>query len=200
MLAGGLVLGLGAIATLAAWSDEVFADGTFVTGEFELEGASDANGTDFRRWDSSAFGGGDSAPLQFEQSTGPTSLSYDEPVHAPLQVRLSPTTSIAGTYSLESVRMDPGKADSPLRDVLEYVVYSGVAPQSCANGDVSAGTVWFAGSVDDSAPVGPSRHLDESAGTTDHLCLSVTLTANDASVQGVSDSRIEWRFHARQAT
>lgn len=39
ILAGGLVLGVGAAVTLAAWNDSEFATGTFAAGEFGIEGA-----------------------------------------------------------------------------------------------------------------------------------------------------------------
>lgn len=39
VLAGGLVLGVGAVVTLAAWQDDEFANGTFTSsGDFELAG------------------------------------------------------------------------------------------------------------------------------------------------------------------
>lgn len=43
--AGGAVLGLGAVITLAAWSDSEFAGGTFASGNFGIEAAID--GTTF---------------------------------------------------------------------------------------------------------------------------------------------------------
>lgn len=39
LLVGGLVLGVGAAVTLAAWNDSEFATGTFGSGSFNLEGA-----------------------------------------------------------------------------------------------------------------------------------------------------------------
>lgn len=39
ILAGGLVLGVGTMATLASWNDSEFANATFTAGSFGLEGA-----------------------------------------------------------------------------------------------------------------------------------------------------------------
>ena len=39
VLAGGMVLGIGAAITLAAWNDSEFATGTFSAGHFGIEGA-----------------------------------------------------------------------------------------------------------------------------------------------------------------
>lgn len=41
VLAGGLVLGVGAAITLAAWNDSEFATGTFTAGSFNLQGSTD---------------------------------------------------------------------------------------------------------------------------------------------------------------
>lgn len=46
VLAGGLVFGIGAMATLAAWNDSEFASATFTSGKFDLEGSLD-NGTTY---------------------------------------------------------------------------------------------------------------------------------------------------------
>lgn len=43
--AGGIVLGIGAIVTLAAWNDSEFAEGLFGSGDFNLEVSTD--GEDF---------------------------------------------------------------------------------------------------------------------------------------------------------
>ena len=39
--AGGAVLGVGAAVTLAAWSDSEFAQGTFASGQFGIQGSAD---------------------------------------------------------------------------------------------------------------------------------------------------------------
>ena len=45
LLAGGLVLGVGTMATLASWNDSEFASATFTAGRFNLEGSTDAGVT-----------------------------------------------------------------------------------------------------------------------------------------------------------
>lgn len=44
VLAGGLVLGVGAAVTLAAWNDSEFATGTFTAGSFDLQGSTNGTG------------------------------------------------------------------------------------------------------------------------------------------------------------
>ncbi|KJQ54122.1 SipW-dependent-type signal peptide-containing protein [Microbacterium sp. SA39] len=43
VLAGGLVLGIGSAATLAAWNDSEYATATFTAGRFDIVGAADGN-------------------------------------------------------------------------------------------------------------------------------------------------------------
>lgn len=52
LLAGGLVLGVGASVTLAAWNDSEYASGSLTAGTFQLEGSTD--GVDFSASDSSS--------------------------------------------------------------------------------------------------------------------------------------------------
>lgn len=44
--AGGAVLGVGAAVTLAAWSDSEFAQGTFASGQFGIQGSADGQAFD----------------------------------------------------------------------------------------------------------------------------------------------------------
>ena len=44
--AGGAVLGVGAAVTLAAWSDSEFAQGTFASGQFGIQGSADGQAYD----------------------------------------------------------------------------------------------------------------------------------------------------------
>ncbi|PKQ22346.1 MAG: hypothetical protein CVT65_13865, partial [Actinobacteria bacterium HGW-Actinobacteria-5] len=47
VLAGGLVLGVGTMATLASWNDSEYATATFTAGYFNLEGAVDSAQSSF---------------------------------------------------------------------------------------------------------------------------------------------------------
>jgi predicted ribosomally synthesized peptide with SipW-like signal peptide len=80
MLAGGLVLGVGAAITLAAWTDNVFAKGVFGSGTFGIEGS--ANGAGFAEHDDSA----NPATLAFEVDAD--ALSPGDTVYASFAVQL----------------------------------------------------------------------------------------------------------------
>lgn len=85
VLAGGLVLGVGAAVTLAAWNDSEFATGTFTAGSFVFEGSE--NGT---TWGEHATEG-EAADLTF--SADFDNLSPDDVVYAPYALRLTATTA-----------------------------------------------------------------------------------------------------------
>ncbi|WP_298040592.1 SipW-dependent-type signal peptide-containing protein [uncultured Microbacterium sp.] len=84
VLAGGLVLGVGAAVTLAAWNDSEFATGNFTAGSFIFEGSE--NGTAWGEHDAE----GAAAALTFTANFD--NLSPDDVVYAPYALRLTSTT------------------------------------------------------------------------------------------------------------
>lgn len=123
LLAGGVVLGLGAAMTLAAWSDDVFADGVFNTGSsFELQGAANPGAvpvnTDltFKDYDGPDGLEAETAPLQFNITA--TDMVPSGTVYAPLTIATSSDTDDAGTFTLASV-----EAAGPYANLLTYRVY-----------------------------------------------------------------------------
>lgn len=91
ILAGGLILGVGATVTLAAWNDSEFATGTFQAGTFDLQGSTD--GTTF-----SDHASAPGAALGF--TVNPTTLSPGDVVYAPFAVRLAANTTSPATVTL----------------------------------------------------------------------------------------------------
>ncbi|CAD5992201.1 SipW-dependent-type signal peptide-containing protein [Agreia sp. COWG] len=94
ILAGGLVLGVGAAVTLAAWNDSEFASSAFGAGSFDLEGQESlaAGFTDHE----AAPG----APLEF--GLAPENLSPGDVVYAPFALRLDDATTNDATISIAS--------------------------------------------------------------------------------------------------
>jgi predicted ribosomally synthesized peptide with SipW-like signal peptide len=91
LLAGGLVVFIGAMATLASWNDSEFASATFTSGRFALEGSLD-NGSTYAEHNPSP------GALTF---TAPVSnLSPGDIVNAGFPVRLA-----AGTTNNASLRI-----------------------------------------------------------------------------------------------
>lgn len=83
VLAGGLVLGVGAAITLAAWTDQEWVRGVFGSGTFGIEGA--ANGAPFGEHPTEAG----AADLAFALGTGESgALSPGDEVYGGFAVRL----------------------------------------------------------------------------------------------------------------
>lgn len=92
VLAGGLVLGVGTMATLASWNDSEFAAGTFSAGQFALEGGT-ATGVFSEHGTAGA-----AAALSF---TAPfNNLSPTDVVYAPYAVRVAPNTTNDATVTI----------------------------------------------------------------------------------------------------
>jgi predicted ribosomally synthesized peptide with SipW-like signal peptide len=87
VLAGGLVLGVGTMATLASWNDSEFASATFTAGKFNLEGAVDASQATFGEHATSGAAGGLTFTAPFNN------LSPSDVVAAPYAVRLAANTT-----------------------------------------------------------------------------------------------------------
>ena len=96
VLAGGLVLGVGAAITLAVWNDSEFATSNFAAGAFVFQGSTD--GTTWDDHETSA----EAASLTF--STGFDNLSPDDVVYAPYALQLtSASTTSAGLSAVAPV-------------------------------------------------------------------------------------------------
>jgi predicted ribosomally synthesized peptide with SipW-like signal peptide len=84
VLAGGIVLGLGAAVTLAVWTDDEFVNGTFTVGTFVFDGSTD--GVTFAEHPTAP-----GAALAFELSATAANMSPGDVVEAPFAIRLQST-------------------------------------------------------------------------------------------------------------
>ncbi|RXZ51191.1 hypothetical protein ESP57_05295 [Agromyces fucosus] len=106
ILAGGLVLGVGAAITLAAWNDSEFATGTFGSGQFGIEGSTDGT----------AFSSSPTSPgktLAFEVDAD--ALAPGDTVYAPFAVQLEAGSTNAAGVQIEALGADPISADLTYR-------------------------------------------------------------------------------------
>lgn len=179
LLAGGLVLGVGAAITLAAWNDSEYATGTFEAGDFNLEGSTD--GTDYAEHASA----GAAAPLAF--SVDASNLSPGDSVSAPFAVRLDEAT----TYDANVV-VNP----STTTGAVTGLTYSLTTTDGFGCGDPAASTLVTAGTAFGSEA--GTANFDLAAGTEDagspvNLCF--TVTADDDLDQGQSGTAT-WEFTA----
>ncbi len=182
ILAGGLVLGVGAAVTLAAWNDSEFATGTFSAGAFNLEGSTD--GTTYSEHASI----GAAATLPF---TAPvTNLSPGDVVYAPFAVRLDATTTNNATVTV---------SNAATTGTVTNLTYTLIQPSSfgCSAGTTGT-TLVAAGTAVSSVPGSPTFALlmgtpPTIAGAPAFLCFKVTAGAGLAQSQ---TGTVTWQFQA----
>lgn len=105
ILAGGVVLGVGAVVTLAAWTDQEWASGDFRAGSFNVE--SSVDGETFK--DHEGEGKGGAAALEFKMSPA-NNLSPDDTTAAPFVLRLDDETTYGAEVSLKNTSLTGGNA------------------------------------------------------------------------------------------
>lgn len=187
ILAGGLVLGVGAAITLAAWNDSEYATGTFSAGTFNIQGTSD-NTT----WDEHASAGG-AASLSF--TLNPTSLSPGDVVYAPFAVRVDQTTTSGANVAIT--------VDSSSGTILSGLNYQLIQPTSwgCASGTTGT-TLVPAGTAMTGIGGGPAAFAlaagtpPTTAGAPAYLCFKVTAAAG---LTQSSTGTVTWKFAATSA-
>ncbi|WP_114854225.1 SipW-dependent-type signal peptide-containing protein [Brachybacterium sp. YJGR34] len=185
LLAGGLVLGVGAAVTLAAWTDEEWAIGTFGAGSFNVEGSTD--GTTFA--DHTSADG--AAELAFDLEAA-ENLTPDDVVAAPFVLRLDADTSYDAVVELTDVSGAGANAANLTYGII--TVPSAAECTAAATGTeiVPAGTGLDAG----------TGTFDLTAGTEgaagDEVTLCFRVTAGPDLVQGESGTAT-WGFTATSA-
>jgi predicted ribosomally synthesized peptide with SipW-like signal peptide len=92
IMAGGLVVGIGTMATLASWNDTEYAAGSFTAGSFDMVGSLD--GTAYTQHTTS----GTAATLAFSSPVG--ALSPSDVVGSPFALRLAKVSSNGATVTV----------------------------------------------------------------------------------------------------
>jgi predicted ribosomally synthesized peptide with SipW-like signal peptide len=179
VLAGGLVLGVGTMATLASWNDSEFASATFTAGKFIFEGAADQ--TTFS--DHATIG--TAAALTF--TTPFNNMSPNDVVYAGYAVRLGTGTTNNATVTVSDTAT--GKYDE-----YKYTVFttatagcsaaSTVGATIVASNDLGAGSGSFALA---------KNALTTAPGATTFLCFKVTA---DAALTQTSGTATTWQLQA----
>lgn len=166
VLAGGLVLGVGAAITLAAWTDNEWARGLFGSGTFGIEGSTD--GSAFVDHPTSGN------PAQLNFAVGADNLAPNSEVYAGFAVRLEADSTYA---AIVDVAQDT--SDALAGTTASYVYTTDAA---CDASAYAAGT----------NPNGASFELD-AIDTPAFLCFKVA--ADSTLAQGENGS-ITWTFTA----
>lgn len=202
LLAGGVVFGLGAAATLAAFTDDVFAAGTFSSSKFFIQGSSAAaypaaNDPSFKDYpDPSGAAGTGFASLTFASTMAP-----GDTVYAPFTLRTG-TQSGAGAVTLAGAYFSTAGTLDPY---LSYQIFAG-GTTCAADASATNGTPWATGTpggtqANPTAPTGAvARNLAANSGDTQKFCVAVTLantqTAKDAinNASPLNPTSITWNF------
>lgn len=189
VLVGGIVLGIGAAVTLAAWNDSEFAKGTFTAGSFDLEGATNgANGTYTDHVDAAG-----AATLSFTTPLA-GNMSPTDVVYAPFWVRLDSATTNDATLVASSASGEDTTGANTAQ--LSYTVYA-IAPGATCDATASGGTLVASGANLDAFTAGSSVALTAGAGTDPgtpvQLCFAVT--AATGLEQG-HETTATWSFTA----
>ncbi len=184
VLAGGLVLGVGAVVTLANWNDSEFALADWDSGSFNLEGSID--GTTFDEHPTAAQAGA----LSFDIRA--TNLAPGDSVSAPFAIRLDGSS----TYGAE-VTMPPGTVTGPVNGLTySMIMTEGFGCDSEALETViPAGTALDATAADASFPL--TAGAGDEPGTAVNVCF--TVTADDSLQQGQSGIAA-WEFLAESTS
>lgn len=179
VLASGLVLGVGATITLAAWNDSEHATGTLEAGSFALLGSAD--GADFTP--STA-----EAPHQLTFTPNADQLFPSTSTYSYFSVRTG-ETSMAGVVRLTA---QTGNTEG-LGEFLTYSVNTMDDPANCTeegfnNGDTLVENQVLAFSPDE------AQSVSANGGSPVHYCLELTLPVGTPdSAQGMSVSP-QWEF------
>lgn len=179
LLAGGLVLGVGAAITLAAWNDSEFATGTFTAGNFNLVGSTDGGAT----WAEHATTGA-AATLPFSVPTG--SLAPGDTVYARFAVQLDATTTDGATVAVTA------PSSTGVVTQLTYTLV-GTAGTTCDADAVAGGTVLVAADTAVGTVAGSPSFTLSGATAPQNLCFAVT--AGSGLVEGQTGTAT-WQFEA----
>lgn len=161
ILAGGLVLGVGAAATLAAWNDSEYSTATFTAGTFDIVGATD--GTTFSGHATPAT----AAALNFQLP--PTAMAPGNTSYALFSVKTA-NPSVAGNLLLSAGT--PG--GTGLAAHLTYGVRT-VATAVCDATTYSTGTVVVAAGSALTAGASGAQPVTANGATQVNYCFAVTL-------------------------
>ncbi|CAH0155832.1 hypothetical protein SRABI76_00909 [Microbacterium oxydans] len=180
VLAGGLVFGIGAAATLAAWNDSEYAAATFQAGRFDIVGAVD--GATF----ASHATTGAAATLSF--ALAPTAMAPGTTTYALFSVKTA-NPSVAGTLQLNAGT--PG--GTGLATYLTYGVRT-IAGTTCNGTTYPAGTAVVADGSALTANGATTQAVTANGGAQVNYCIAVTLPTTAANAaQGLTMTQT-WQF------
>lgn len=191
LLAGGTVLGIGALVTLAAWTDDEFAFGEFGGGSFNLVGTTEAADAEYDDHGAVA----EAATLTFDGDA--MNMVPEQTVYAPFWVRLDAGTTVDGIIEADG-GISVAESSGANADFLSFEVYHGVA--ACDVDSIADGTLVASGdtlTAVDSNPVAIDLTANEagSEGEEELLCFAVTAD-DEATFLQAGTAEATWQVQA----
>jgi predicted ribosomally synthesized peptide with SipW-like signal peptide len=186
VLAIGLLLGVGAAITMAAWTDTVFGSGSFGTNAYNVQGSTDGGTT----WAEMATSPGGTLGFPVNAAT----LTPGDTVYAAISLRIDPSAANYGaTVSLSGATLTGGTLGTTLR----YGAKTGVSAANCSTaGYAGTGTTLVAGNTTLSTGSGATSFALLQNSTPVSVCFAVTLPSSaTASAQSDSATAV-WQFVA----
>ncbi len=186
ILAVGMLLGLGAVATMAAWSDSAFSTGSFGTNAFNIQGSVDGGTT----WAEMATAPGGTLPF----AVNAASLTPGDTVYAPISLRIDPNAQNFGaTVSLSGANLTGGNLTTTLR----YAAKSGVSAANCTSSGFAAnGTALVAANTALSVGSGSTTFALAKDSTPVSVCFAVTLPSSATASTQNDTATATWQFIA----
>ncbi|GAA2977916.1 putative ribosomally synthesized peptide with SipW-like signal peptide [Microbacterium terrae] len=187
LLAAGAVLGIGSIATIAAWTDGENATGTFGSSVFDTESQSAG---------SPAYASRPTAPgasLTFSATAMSPGTSY----YAWVNVRTTPASTVGGSVTLTSAT-----ATGALAPALQYRMVrlaSTASSSNCVAGAFAGTPVFVAGgssaySAVTTVPASPVANPIGAAGAELGFCVEVRVAPGSASSYQGQTATVTWAF------
>lgn len=176
VLAGGLVLGVGAAITLAAWNDSEFATGNFAAGTFDLEGSTD--GTTF-----SDHASAPGASLTFQVAAD--RLTPDATVYHLYSIKLGSNSNYGADVAVTSA------GTGTIAPNVSYSITDIGAATTCDAAAVAAGTNVVP--ADTTATLATADPVGSLAALADQLNLCIAVTA-ESSIEQAQTGSITWEF------
>ncbi|GHP19742.1 hypothetical protein RN2511_044780 [Rhodococcus sp. NKCM2511] len=174
----GIVLGLGAVGTLAAWSDTAtVTSGTFTTGKLDIKVGNPAV---------------DNNPTDFSTSLTKTAMFPGDTVAAGLLVT-NATGSVANTYTISVV-----STNSTLGGVLNSSVYTGSPSAGVCTGTLLSTVTGLGTSklFQQTTPTVGNLTRSLPLNGQDQLCISVTMPSTATSPSAVQSGTITYTLTA----
>ena len=189
ILAGGLVLGVGAAVTLAAWNDSESASGQFAAGTFNLQGSTTSGIAGFSDHDTVG-----AAAFVFDLASY-DNITPDEALYESFWVRLAANTTSGAALNLAGITAGAGGNEANF----SYEVYRLAAVgTTCDSAGVAGGTLIGSGATLSAYTAVASSPLAIGTPTTDPgaaLNLCFVVTAESTLLQGTGASTT-WEFEA----